>query len=230
MSKISALLKKVELFEKLAIYGDRKTLLESFAQDAISNSGDLFRKALQLANSARQEVINSWLSLPNDVKSMGYYQDIRSMQPKNTNELASMANSLNKIARDLLGRRDDTAAITAGTSINRAMGDLMSNVAQLKQYQLDLEPKEDASEIGSPTPTTSKPVNNTPAGPVAAGIISTLRSLMISDRNDPKVKAQIDNVKYKLLPYLEKTLMPALTGEEQDEYSKVISQFRAKVL
>lgn len=239
MSKISALLKKVELFEKLAIYGNRKTLLESFAQDAISDSGDLFRKALQLANNARQEVINSWLSLPNDAKSMGYYQEIRSMQPKNTNELASMANSLNKIAKDLLGRRDDSAAITAGIAINRAMGDLMSHVAQLKQYQLDLTPKEDAvSEIGSPAPTSTQPVQPPKAtqvvyggkvGAAAASIANTLKTLIaLPDAQKATYQKQIDDAKKRLVPYLEKTLMPYLPGDAQDEYNGIINSFNTK--
>jgi peptidoglycan hydrolase-like protein with peptidoglycan-binding domain len=35
MSKINSLLKKTELFEKLALYGDRKSFLESFAQQSV---------------------------------------------------------------------------------------------------------------------------------------------------------------------------------------------------
>lgn len=142
MSKFDSLVKRAEQFEKLAIYGDRKTFLEAIAGKVVTLSGPMKAEVGAVTNGPlgwgenTQAVINK-------------LTDLMSAPNVNTDDLA---NALQEAASKL--------PKSAPQSHMQAVQDLIAKVQQLGTPENmvtwhDLRSKEDATPTTTPTPAKS---------------------------------------------------------------------------
>ena len=163
MKKISSLLKRVSLFEKMAVYGNRDNFLKSIAQEVprLEKLKEAFSKASSLVDDAFELMIQGVAKLGSTPNVATYLEARRWMnRGKDIPDMKSKISVLYKASKDLydfaMSQKNYDAA-TNFTYMSYRLKDAQYNIRVHEENIIPLQEVPSTTPAPTPTPTDYTP-------------------------------------------------------------------------
>ena len=250
MKKAESLLKMTEIFEAYAFYGVNPNTLQSLASDPSIFTGAI-KQFKSLLHGSKTLLQQNWKQMEEAFQGQNLIKlnNIRSLFWRGQIGQESAVNDMQKIVnygqnlyamllKDAEGGSVANLAVELDSKYLNALKEQL-NIAKNNMPQMndpmdsidsEVPPKQQAPKVQHSLEEVNS--QNQKSADVMANILSRLTALgpenMIPIPANQKNINDVKNAKNKIVPFFKNTILPTLTGEEQDYYEKIIDAFNAK--